>query len=122
MSARYYNYYQNCAVRWLYYGFNFEPVRKPYHAPAEEAAGSGAKEGVAGEVFRLAGVEIWARKSGEEGMVLNELRFTVIFSDGREKIEQGRSFPDGAEPQEISSFFDEMKVAALDGFISTKAD
>ena len=55
-------------------------------------------------------------------MVLNELRFTVIFSDGREKIEQRRSFPDGAEPQEISSFFDEMKVAALDGFISTKAD
>lgn len=55
-------------------------------------------------------------------MVLKELRFTVIFSDGRDSIEMGRSFPEGAEPQEISSFFDEIKVAALDGFISMKAD
>lgn len=77
---------------------------------------------MAGEAFRLANVEIWARKSGEEGMVLKELRFTVIFSDGRSSIEMGRSFPEGAEPQEISSFFDEIKVAALDGFISMKAD
>ena len=77
---------------------------------------------MAGEVFRLANVEIWARKSGEEGIILNELRFTVVFSDGRDSIEMGRSFPDGAEPQEISSLFDEIKVAALDGFISMKAD
>ena len=77
---------------------------------------------MAGEVFRLAGIEIWARKTGEEGMAVNELRIQVVFSDGRDSIEMGRSFPEGAEPQEISSFFDEIKVAALDGFISMKAD
>lgn len=47
-------------------------------------------------------------------MVLKELRFTVIFSDGRSSIEMGRSFPEGAEPQEISSLFDGLKAAVLD--------
>jgi len=47
-------------------------------------------------------------------MVLNELRIQVVFSDGRASIEMGRSFPDGAEPQEIASLFDGLKAAAID--------
>ena len=45
---------------------------------------------------------------------MNELRIQVVFSDGRASIEMGRSFPDGAEPQEIASLFDGLKAAALD--------
>ena len=69
---------------------------------------------MAGEVFRLAGIEIWARKTGEEGMAVNKLRIQVVFSDGRASIEMGRSFPEGAEPQEVSSLFDGLKAAVLD--------
>ena len=67
---------------------------------------------MAGEVFRLAGIEIWARKTGEEGIAVNELRIQVVFSDGRDPIE----IPEGAEPQEVSSLslFDGLKTAVLD--------